>query len=406
MSTQPTDFSDRPLPPVSAPDLPSDRPDPDLRRRPRWWRPLVFLLGGAAGVAAVLAVPLGDMEAVIRTMAMYAVISLTLLCVLVWLLAVPATRWLTVLFLVLIVGGVAVALHEEWIAVRFNGDMRMRISFWWQKPSRPSSDVTGLPPIDVSNPSPQDSPEYRGWHRDGVVIGPELTRDWTAQPPRLLWRHGLIPEGEKTKTGHSSFAVVGNVAVTLEQHGAREAVVCYDTATGRQRWAHLYDARFSEAMGGPGPRSTPTIVGEDVYALGATGLLHCLDVKTGEVKWQANVLAGNANVMWGLSGSPLVYKNLVLVNPGMQTEVKGHGTLAAYDRTTGKLLWSTARPRRATVHRCWRNSMAVSRLFCSTATASRAMTRRIRARNCGATRGRSTSTSTRPSRCCSATIAS
>src|SRR4029077_17416677 len=96
-----------------------------------------------------------------------------------------------------------------------------------------------------------------------------------------------------------------------------------------------------ERLGGPGPRSTPTIADGDVYAVGATGLLHCLNAKTGAVKWQTDVLAGATNVTWGVTASPLVYKGMVLVSAG--TGGGPRGTLSAYDRASGKFLWGVGK---------------------------------------------------------------
>jgi outer membrane protein assembly factor BamB len=105
---------------------------------------------------------------------------------------------------------------------------------------------------------------------------------------------------------------------------------------------YAYPALFKELMGGPGPRSTPTVRDGEVYALGATGKLVCLDARTGKEKWTADILQDNANAKWGMSGSPLVLKDVVVVNPGTQTE-QAAGTLAAYDRKSGTRVWSAGR---------------------------------------------------------------
>jgi outer membrane protein assembly factor BamB len=98
-------------------------------------------------------------------------------------------------------------------------------------------------------------------------------------------------------------------------------------------------------MGGDGPRTTPTIAGDDVYSLGATGELVCLDGKSGKPKWQRNVLADNGatNAEWGLSGSPLVHQNLVIVNPGVNPANNAGKAVAAYDRATGNPVWANGR---------------------------------------------------------------
>src|SRR5437867_2603036 len=117
-----------------------------------------------------------------------------------------------------------------------------------------------------------------------TVAGLLLARDWSANPPRRLWQ-------QSSGGGYAGFAVVGPVAVTLEQVNDQEAVVCYDADTGRERWSHGYPALFRETMGGDGPRATPTIADGDVYSLGATGRLVRLDGATGSLKWGVDVLA-------------------------------------------------------------------------------------------------------------------
>jgi outer membrane protein assembly factor BamB len=187
--------------------------------------------------------------------------------------------------------------------------------------------------ISTSTHRPEDYPGYRGARRDAVVIGPPLARDWTSAPPPCLWRQ---PIGG----GYAQFAIVANAAVTIEQRGNEEAIVCYDTLTGKERWQHSYTARFTEVMGGEGPRATPTIADGRVYSLGATGVLVCLDFVTGKLQWSIDILNGNKNVHWGMSGSPLVYDHLVVVNPGAQTDATKGRALAAYHRDTGQVVWT------------------------------------------------------------------
>ncbi len=99
---------------------------------------------------------------------------------------------------------------------------------------------------------------------------------------------------------------------------------------------------------GDGPRGTPTIHDGLVYNVGATGEFVCLDGRTGDKKWSVNALSdSNAkNPQWGLTGSPLIVDNLVVVNAGSDPDNKTKKALAAYDRVTGKQVW-TAGDRKA-----------------------------------------------------------
>ena len=103
-------------------------------------------------------------------------------------------------------------------------------------------------------------------------------------------------------------------------------------------------------MGGDGPRATPIFNEGKVYALGATGVLDCLDARTGEEIWSHNILedAGVANIFWGMSASPLIYQNIVIVNPGdfdtlRQPEAtKQNKAVIAYDKQTGEIIWANS----------------------------------------------------------------
>lgn len=106
-----------------------------------------------------------------------------------------------------------------------------------------------------------DFPQFFGPNRDGKLPGPALAVDWKAQPPGELWR-------KEVGAGWSGFAVAGRFAVTQEQRGELETVVCYDLASGDVLWTHTDPARYFTTLGGLGPRATPTIDGEWVFTQG------------------------------------------------------------------------------------------------------------------------------------------
>ncbi len=176
-------------------------------------------------------------------------------------------------------------------------------------------------------------PGFRGPGRDGVVPSVSLAEDWEARPPRELWRIRVGP-------GWSSFAVAGRRIFTQEQRGELEAVVAYHADTGAELWAHEYPSRFFEAMGGAGPRATPTLAGGMLFALGAEGLLHRLEPASGEVVWRADLRedARREPPTWGFSSSPLIVDDLVIVHAGGE----GDRGLLAYGVDDGRLRWSAA----------------------------------------------------------------
>jgi outer membrane protein assembly factor BamB len=184
--------------------------------------------------------------------------------------------------------------------------------------------------LDVVPGGSKNTPQFLGPNRDGVLSGSQLSRDWSATPPKELWRQ---PVGG----GWSAFAVVGGRAFTHEQRGEEEWVTCYELLTGRLLWAHTNQVRFFQWQSGEGPRATPTVDKDRVFALGGTGILDCLEAGSGRRVWTRDVLAeqGLPNITWGISASPLVFDDAVVVTGG----ATNGSTVLVYHRETGKPLW-------------------------------------------------------------------
>jgi outer membrane protein assembly factor BamB len=214
--------------------------------------------------------------------------------------------------------------------------------------SLPAVGATAAEPLVATG---ADWPGFRGAARDGAVHDVQIATNWGDSPPKELWRRRVGP-------GWSSIAVVGARLFTQEQRANDEAVVCFDANTGEQVWVHVDRGRFDEAMGGVGPRATPTFAHRSLYALGATGILNCLDAATGDLKWSRDVKADgqSATPIWGFCSSPLVVDGKVIVFAGAgeshageeQTPVDPspkpteHHALLAYDAGTGELAWRAA----------------------------------------------------------------
>jgi outer membrane protein assembly factor BamB len=192
---------------------------------------------------------------------------------------------------------------------------------------RSSLELASAAPIDLTRTTPHDFAQFMGPQRLGVLPNVRLARDWKTTPPREVWRR-------RVGLGWGAFAVVGDYAVTQEQYGGEECVICYRLADGQRVWVHTDEQRFDSSLGGVGPRATPTVDRGKVYTVGATGLLNCLDGATGRPLWSVNFLKdhGAENISHGVCGSPLVVDDWVYVSP-----TGSHGpTLAAYHKETGQ----------------------------------------------------------------------
>lgn len=179
--------------------------------------------------------------------------------------------------------------------------------------------------------------EFRGPGRNGRYDASEIKTDWAAEGLPLLWKQ---PVGG----GYASFVAADGVAYTIEQRRSQEAVAAYDIQSGRELWTNLWDAAFIEQQG-DGPRATPTLDADRIYALGATGELRCLQVKTGKLVWSRNILTENQaqNLEWGVSASPLIVDDKVIVVPG-GTSGK---SVVAYNKMTGEPVWKSLNDRQS-----------------------------------------------------------
>ncbi len=325
------------------------------RQRSGWRWPLAIVLLTSAGTV------LGNRLADSRTgevIAIFYGIGLTIVGLSGWWLffsgGTRTRRWLVFggILLGSAVAGIA-AVREVW----FEGDMRPHVRFHWDPPSPADLAQQWLSRNAPPNPLTPQTPEVLANNSAGFAItetqlsiseddwarycGPDSRRqisgakprtDWTQQPPKLLWRH---PVGE----AWSSVSIAGHLLWTQEQREALECTVCYNADTGAELWRREDSARYQTSQGGVGPRSTPTVTEAAVYALGATGILNALHPTSGKLLWQRNICtdAGSEMVEWGMSGAPLVWQNMVIVDAGGQN---GKAVIA-YDRSSGDIVWAS-----------------------------------------------------------------
>ena len=117
--------------------------------------------------------------------------------------------------------------------------------------------------------------------------------------------------------------------------GGKERVLCLKESTGEKLWTHEYDCTYEVAYPA-GPRTTPLIDGDHVYALGTMGDLYCLDTDKGKVVWSKNLRKEYKAAVqtWGFSASPLLDGDKLICLVGGEDSL-----VVAFDKTSGKELW-------------------------------------------------------------------
>src|SRR4051812_21469788 len=185
--------------------------------------------------------------------------------------------------------------------------------------------------LKVSAQTNGEWPQWRGANRDGISKETGLLKEWPKDGPPLVWK------AQGAGRGYSTLAISGGKIYTMGVRGNREYVIAFDVATGKELWATANGTVFRDEHG-DGPRGTPTVDGKMVYSLGGDGDLSCVDATTGCIAWKMNVLQkfGGSNITWGISESPLVIGEKLLVNPG------GPGaSIVALNKADGSLIWKS-----------------------------------------------------------------
>jgi outer membrane protein assembly factor BamB len=179
---------------------------------------------------------------------------------------------------------------------------------------------------------------FRGPGRDSRYLEGEIRTVWPSDGLPLLWRRDV-------GGGYASIVAGPGLLFTIEQRGRQEVVAAYDSETGAQVWSHGWDAEFQEVMGGDGPRATPQWHEGRLYVLGATGEFRCFDAASGKVQWGLNIISDNGarNLEWGMSASPLITGDQVILLPGGPSD----RSVVAYHRLTGEFLWGSLSDKQA-----------------------------------------------------------
>ena len=182
-----------------------------------------------------------------------------------------------------------------------------------------------------------DWPQWRGPNRDGVSAEHGLLKKWPEAGPKLLW------QSKELGQGYGSPAVVGESLYIMGNKGMDDEFVQHlNVADGKTIWtSRIGKVGENQRANYPGARSTPTVDGERIFALGSDGDLACLEIKTGKIVWSKNLKRdfGGKSGDWAYAESPLVDGDVVVCTPGGR-----EATMLALKKASGEVVWKFASP--------------------------------------------------------------
>ncbi|HLJ97130.1 MAG TPA: PQQ-binding-like beta-propeller repeat protein [Gemmataceae bacterium] len=180
-----------------------------------------------------------------------------------------------------------------------------------------------------------DWPQWRGPDRTDRSTETGLLKTWPQSGPPLIWTYA------EAGVGYSGPAIVGDRLYAMGAEDQTEYVYALDigSRTPKKVWSAAVGPIYQEGHG-DGPRGTPTVDGDLLYAIGGKGNLVCVETATGKIRWQQSLPRdlGGRQPYWGYTESPLIDGEKVLCTPGGP-----QGTIAALNKKTGEKIWQTAK---------------------------------------------------------------
>ena len=179
-----------------------------------------------------------------------------------------------------------------------------------------------------------DWPQWRGPQRNGMSTDTGLLDRWPEGGPPLAWRVSGVG------SGYSSVSVTGGRIFTMGDLEDGQYVLALRQSDGRQLWKARVGAVWKAQY--LGARSTPTVDGDRVYAIGTEGDLVCLESGTGREVWRKSLpgdFGGRMMSGWKFAESPLVDGDKLIVTPGAR-----RAALVALNKSTGREIWRASVP--------------------------------------------------------------
>ena len=187
-------------------------------------------------------------------------------------------------------------------------------------------------PISAQTDAKGEWPQILGPQRNGLSSETGLLDRFPEDGPKEVWR---VPGG----VGMSGLAISRGRVLTLVQRGGEQWLIALDAKTGAAIWQTSLAQEYRNAMGN-GPRGTPAISGDHVFAFTGEGILSAHNLQDGKQLWSHNVLKelSGKEAEYGMACSPLVVGDQVIVTAGA-----AKGTLVAFDTKSGKQLWTAGK---------------------------------------------------------------
>jgi len=170
--------------------------------------------------------------------------------------------------------------------------------------------------------------EWRGPERTGIYNETNLLKSWPAEGPQMIW------ETKGVGTGYSSVTPTATAIYITGRKDTVDVITSF-TLDGKKNWELVYGMSWNKTY--PESRATPTYVDGKIYLVSGLGELVCVSSE-GKKIWSVDHFTkyNAAAPKFGISESPLVVDNKVIVTPGGNI-----ASLAAFDAKTGKLIWET-----------------------------------------------------------------
>ncbi|MFQ5675247.1 MAG: PQQ-binding-like beta-propeller repeat protein [bacterium] len=185
--------------------------------------------------------------------------------------------------------------------------------------------------VQADENSSSDWPAWGGPNRE-FSVSPGVITPGRPFELKVVWKKAL-------GSGYSAVSVVDDLAVTMFSDSTFDYVIALNANDGTELWRFKIGSTFPGRWGSAnGPISTPLLTADKLIALSAAGRLFALDLKSGELIWETDLVKDHQSIIpfYGFATSPLIYNNIMLVETGGSNG----NALSAFDPNTGQVLWT------------------------------------------------------------------